>query len=522
MDVFPEISLDDYKLIKKIGEGGYAKVYLIEHKQELKNYAAKESNEILNDQDPNSSFYKEIESHSKSGNPAILKLFGYSLTNFDDEPFPIMITEYMTNGSLGEMLNKASKGLATYDFTSTKKYIILLGIALGMKFLHFKGVIHRDLKPDNVLLDDSLYPKISDFGCSFVSPEEIFDQLLNEEVGTPIYMAPEIFNEEYFTHMIDVYAFAFLAYELITGNKPFTEYSNQFQLFNDVIAGKRPDLTKLDPVLQTFLSKCWNQKYSERPSFGQIVAEIMQPEFKEAFGILDEDEIDEYLDLFDDDLKDPKMMDCSNLKEQKNRLRRLNCETKMPRNGEWLNKKEIIDSYKLIFSQSENPMIKLYYAVEMNNNGDEHDKKESLKILKKLSDDGNNEATFYYAEALRYGNGVPQDLKKAAELTKISADKGFRLAMEKYADMLHEGIGVQVNPKEAVRYVKMAADEGQLNSMYKYGTSCLVGYGIKQNIEEGTKYIEMAAKRYHPLAMVEYGKMLIRKDINDKDRKSVV
>lgn len=80
----------------------------------------------------------------------------------------------------------------------------------------------------------SIYPKISDFGCSCISTDDIFDLLLNSEEGTPAYMAPKIFTDEYFTHKIDIYSFALIAYELITGKKPFSEYSKTFNLINDV------------------------------------------------------------------------------------------------------------------------------------------------------------------------------------------------------------------------------------------------------------------------------------------------
>ena len=61
-----------------------------------------------------------------------------------------MITDYMSNGSLCDMLKKEMRGLAYHDFTMTKKYIILFGIALGMKLLHYKSIVHHDLKPDNI------------------------------------------------------------------------------------------------------------------------------------------------------------------------------------------------------------------------------------------------------------------------------------------------------------------------------------------------------------------------------------
>lgn len=109
-----------------------------------------------------------------------------------------MTTDYIPKGSLGDMLKKERHGLADHDFTLTKKYIILLGIAIGMKYLHYKNIVHRDL------LDEHLHPKISDFGCSCISKDDIFDLLLNSEEGTQAYMVPEIFSSENSTYKIDI------------------------------------------------------------------------------------------------------------------------------------------------------------------------------------------------------------------------------------------------------------------------------------------------------------------------------
>ena len=76
--------------------------------------------------------------------------------------------------------------------SQANKYIILLGISIGMKYLHSIGIIHRDLKAMNILLDDNFYPKICDFGISYLSPKlELSQILMKSYKGTPISRAPE-------------------------------------------------------------------------------------------------------------------------------------------------------------------------------------------------------------------------------------------------------------------------------------------------------------------------------------------
>lgn len=102
------------------------------------------------------------------------------------------------------------------QLNSKQKYIILFGIALGMKTLHKQSIIHRDLKPGNILLDSNFYPYIGDFGISFISDISASQILMNSQVGTPLYQVPEILSDEPYTNKVDVFSFSLIAYQLIT------------------------------------------------------------------------------------------------------------------------------------------------------------------------------------------------------------------------------------------------------------------------------------------------------------------
>ena len=161
-------------------------------------YSAKVSKFNIETVQDQKSFFHELEALSKTNHPSILSFLGFNLKNFENDNFPTNITEYMSNGSLDHALKKQS------FLTINNKYIILYGIAEGMKYLHSQGIIHRDLKPGNILLNDNLYPYICDFGLSKLSDLSISSITFDSFVGTPVYMAPEIFIEKRLTNKVDV------------------------------------------------------------------------------------------------------------------------------------------------------------------------------------------------------------------------------------------------------------------------------------------------------------------------------
>lgn len=107
-------------------------------------------------------FLRESTILYKHSHPAIVKFIGINLHSFDnpDKLEPTIITEYLPHGSLKEILKKEQNSIADDNWSPTKKYICLLGIADAMRYLHRYGIIHRDLKPENILVDDEYYPRV--------------------------------------------------------------------------------------------------------------------------------------------------------------------------------------------------------------------------------------------------------------------------------------------------------------------------------------------------------------------------
>ncbi|KAH3765385.1 protein serine/threonine kinase [Pelomyxa schiedti] len=191
----------------------------------------------------------------------------------------IIVTEFMQHGSLGHVLKQ--KG----SLTERQKVKILLDCARGMNFLHKSGVIHRDLKPDNLLLAslDASAPvcaKISDFGTTrdvTGTSTTMNPANMTAAVGTPTFMAPEALSGSEYGQMSDVYSFAILAYCVLTELEayPIATFPNTWKIIEFVSAGKRPPFPDDFPEkYQQLLAQCWAQEPSDRIGFDKI-AEIL-------------------------------------------------------------------------------------------------------------------------------------------------------------------------------------------------------------------------------------------------------
>uniref|UniRef100_A0A8C2I2B6 Dual serine/threonine and tyrosine protein kinase n=1 Tax=Cyprinus carpio TaxID=7962 RepID=A0A8C2I2B6_CYPCA len=148
---------------------------------------------------------------------------------------------------------------------------IALDVVEGIRFLHGQGLLHRDIKLKNVLLDKQNRAKITDLG--FCKPEAMMSGSI---VGTPIHMAPELFTGKY-DNSVDVYAFGILFWYLCSGSvklpEAFEKCSSKDQLWTNVKKGSRPErLSTFDEECWQLMEACWNADPSQRPLLG-----IVQP-----------------------------------------------------------------------------------------------------------------------------------------------------------------------------------------------------------------------------------------------------
>ena len=242
-------TLGQYQVIKPIGQGGMAKIYLAYQPSIRREVAIKVMSSPLQ-QSVNSikRFAQEVEVIAHLQHPQIIPVYDFG--ELDDQIYIVMA--YIRGGTLADRIDQAPNGLPN------QKIIRLLDlIAEGLDYAHAKGIVHRDLKPNNILIDESGHPYIADFGLAKLTEGKI--ELTNTMMtGTAAYMAPEIAQSGKSTKRADVYAIGIILFEMLTGKLPF-QGETPYKMLSAHIHQPVPNIHKFRPDLpeavQTVMDK---------------------------------------------------------------------------------------------------------------------------------------------------------------------------------------------------------------------------------------------------------------------------
>jgi serine/threonine-protein kinase len=197
---------EGYRTLHRLGAGQTSQVYLAQNER-YGQVALKIPREALAHRPVlRRMFENEVQITLKLDHPHVVRGFA----GYPTGPNAYLALEYCAGGTLDQLL--LEKGRMPLD----RSLQLILDVAAGLWFTHDARVLHRDVKPANVFLDDRGRAKLGDFGTGTFMAED------NEErVGTAFYMAPEIFEGSTSTQRSDIYSLGVLAYEVLTGVRPF-------------------------------------------------------------------------------------------------------------------------------------------------------------------------------------------------------------------------------------------------------------------------------------------------------------
>jgi len=223
-------------------------------------------------------FCREVETLGRLSHPNLVKLIGACMLS---SPFRLA-TEYCDGGNLNELLHERSEVEVSWH----QRMKIGADIAKAMVYLHSRDpqIIHRDLTSTNCLLayevrgpEEDVVVKVGNFGFARMRDREAGRTSMTSDVGTLLWMAPEILNREDYDSKVDVYSFGIILYELVFRQMPFGEL-DECSFSTTVASGGRPDIDCAPDgcpiVIVGLMQACWEHEPTDRPPFSDIAASL--------------------------------------------------------------------------------------------------------------------------------------------------------------------------------------------------------------------------------------------------------
>jgi len=261
----------DYELHEELGRGAMGVVFRAKQRSLNRDVALKVilSAALASPQD-RQRFRVEAEAAAHLEHPNIVPIF--EVGRWEDHDFYSMAL--YRGGTLAAQI-------ATRDFSPREAVELMLIVTRAVHAAHERGVIHRDLKPDNILLDEQGTPYVGDFGLACWLDNESNLTLSGQIMGTPQYMAPELTDGERIeaSTQADIYALGAILYELLTKEPPFRSSSilTTLKMVKDQPARSLQSLTPdVDRDLDTMVLKCLEKKRNDRYPSARILADDLE------------------------------------------------------------------------------------------------------------------------------------------------------------------------------------------------------------------------------------------------------
>jgi len=211
MPIGPGTVLGAYEVQEIIGQGAMGTVYRAYHAGLARTAAVKVLSVLTPDPDAVARFRREAQAIARMRHPNVLNVFDFG----EHEGTPYMIVEFVAGGSLNDRMKSGER------YTRAESLRLLDGIGAALDYAHGLDIVHRDVKPANVLVDPAGNPILADFGLAKLLQQSSVKTVSGVTTGRPAYMSPEQVMGAAVGPAADTYALSTMAYELLAGAIPF-------------------------------------------------------------------------------------------------------------------------------------------------------------------------------------------------------------------------------------------------------------------------------------------------------------
>ena len=249
--------LGHYDIVAELGRGGMGVVYK-GHESSLNRYVAIKvlADSLAHDEGVKERFLREARSMAALNDPHIIQIYYIG----EDQGQPFFVMEFVEGESLGTLLKREHK-VAVGPAAK-----IIYQTALGLATAHDKGVIHRDIKPGNLMVSSRGSIKIADFGIA-LSNQDMSKKLTStgEFVGTPGYLSPEVCLGHQVDQRSDIFSLGIVLFEMLAGRMPFTDES-PLGLMLEVVRAEIPDVRQLNGEVDEKIAWILSKMIAKEPA----------------------------------------------------------------------------------------------------------------------------------------------------------------------------------------------------------------------------------------------------------------
>jgi len=253
--------MERYVRVKKIGEGSYGRALLVRKKQDGKHYVIKEIGISKMGRKDREEARKEVRVLSQMKHPNIVTY----QESFEDGGCLYIVMDYCDGGDLYRKINEQRGKL----FLEEQIMSWFVQLALALKHVHDRKILHRDIKSQNIFLTRAGVVKLGDFGIARVLNSTV--ELARTCIGTPYYLSPEICENRPYNNKSDIWALGCVLYELTTLKHAF-EAGNMRNLVLKIVRGSYPSVsTRYSKDLRSLIDSCLRHTPRNRPSVNAIL-----------------------------------------------------------------------------------------------------------------------------------------------------------------------------------------------------------------------------------------------------------